>query len=171
MSDRAADAAYKVINNLRLLPLRSDVITVTSVWDELRLDVEIEYSGPTIELADSLPAIEEMSTETGIAHLAGYLVRRYADCVRIREKNGICRVLLPSTTDLVPISMSEAESHSLASDSQRGIYAFPTAAFVGRECFLSPSPPSTGYPPKRLPIPSSRVCLQRFCQIGCQQRP
>ena len=89
---RAADAAYKVINNLRLLPLRSDVITVTSVWDELRLDVEIEYSGPTIELADSLPAIEEMSTETGIAHLAGYLVRRYADRVaHSREKRHLPR--------------------------------------------------------------------------------
>ena len=91
---RAAEAAYEVVNNLRLLPLRSDVITVTTVWDELRLDLEIEYDGPVIELADSLPAIEEMGTEAGIAHLAGYLVRRYADRVRIREKSGVCRVQL-----------------------------------------------------------------------------
>jgi hypothetical protein len=30
-----------------------------------------------------------MGTQTGIAHLAGYIIRQYADRVRIREKNGM----------------------------------------------------------------------------------
>jgi xanthine permease XanP len=91
---RATDAAYEVVNNLRLLALRSEIITLRTIWDELRLDLEIQYEGPRIELAESMPELEEMGTQAGIAHLAGYLIRRYADRVRIREKNGVCRVQL-----------------------------------------------------------------------------
>jgi xanthine permease XanP len=91
---RATDAAYETVNNLRLLALNSEIITLRTVWDELRLDVEIEYAGPPIELANSMPALEEMGTQTGVSHLAGYIIRQFADRVRIREKNGICRVLL-----------------------------------------------------------------------------
>lgn len=91
---RATDAAYEVVNNLDLLPLGSEIITLRTSWDELRLDLEIEYAGPTIELADSVPALEEMGTQAGVAQLAGYLIRQYADRVKIREKNGLCRVQL-----------------------------------------------------------------------------
>ena len=91
---RATDAAYEVVNNLALLPLRSDTITLRTSWDELRLDVEIEYAGPPVELADSMPAMEEMGTQASFTHLAGYLIRQYADRVRIREKDGVCRVQL-----------------------------------------------------------------------------
>jgi xanthine permease XanP len=91
---RATDAAYEVINNLVLLPLRSPTITLRSSWDELRLDLEIEYAGPAIELADTMPTMEEMGTQAGVAHLAGYLIRQYADQVKIRGKNGVCRVQL-----------------------------------------------------------------------------
>jgi NCS2 family nucleobase:cation symporter-2 len=91
---RATDAAYEVVNNVRQLPLRADLITLRTEWDELRLDVEIEYAGIPIQLADSMPALEEMGTEAGIAQLAGYVIRQYADRVRVREKNGLCRVEL-----------------------------------------------------------------------------
>jgi xanthine permease XanP len=91
---RATDAAYEVVNNLGPLPLRSDIITLRTTWDELRLDVEIEYAGPAIELAESMPAMEEIGTQASFTHLAGYLIRQYADRVRIREKDGLCRVQL-----------------------------------------------------------------------------
>ena len=91
---RATDAAYEVVNNLSLLPLRSEIILLRTSWDELRLDLEIEYAGLPIELADSMPALEEMGTQAGVAHLAGYLIRQYADRVKIREKDGYCRVML-----------------------------------------------------------------------------
>ena len=91
---RATDAAYETVNNVRLMPLRSGLITLRTVWDELRLDLEIEYTGVPIELADSMPTLEQMGTESGVAHLAGYIIRQYADRVRIREKNGLCRVQL-----------------------------------------------------------------------------
>jgi NCS2 family nucleobase:cation symporter-2 len=91
---RATDAAHEVVNNLALLPLGSPIITLLTTWDELRLDLEIEYTGPTLELADSMPAFEEMGTPAGAAQLAGYLIRQYADRVKIREKNGVCHVQL-----------------------------------------------------------------------------
>ncbi len=49
---------------------------------------------PTTELADSVPALEEMGRQAGVAQLAGYLIRQYADRVKIREKNGLCRAQL-----------------------------------------------------------------------------
>ena len=91
---RATDAAYETVNHLSLLPMRSELISVRTSWDELRLDLEIEYAGTTIDLADSMPSLEEMGTQAGVAQLAGYLIRQYADRVRIREKNGLCQVLL-----------------------------------------------------------------------------
>jgi xanthine permease XanP len=91
---RATDAAYEVVNNLSMLELRDETVSLRTSFDELRLDLEIEYAGPTIELEDSMPALNEMGTQAGAAHLAGYLIRQYADRVRIREKNGISRVQL-----------------------------------------------------------------------------
>ena len=91
---RATDAAYETVNNVSMLPLTSDTITLRSTWDELRLDLEIEYAGPAIELANSLPTPEEMATPEGVTRLAGYMIHQYADKVRTREKNGISRVQL-----------------------------------------------------------------------------
>jgi xanthine permease XanP len=91
---RATDAANEVINNVELLPLGSDIITLRTTWDELRLDLEVEYAGPAIELATSLPELREMGTPAGVAQVAGYIIRQYSDRVRIHEKNGICRVQL-----------------------------------------------------------------------------
>ena len=91
---RAADATYETVNNVSMLPLTSDTITLRSTWDELRLDLEIEYAGPVVELANSLPTPEEMATPEGVRRLAGYMIHQYADKVRTREKNGISRVQL-----------------------------------------------------------------------------
>lgn len=91
---RATDAAYETFNNVAMLALASGVVKLRTTWDELRLDVELEYAGPPVELADTLPAVEEMGTPAGVAQMAGYLIRQYADKVRIREKNGIARVQL-----------------------------------------------------------------------------
>ena len=91
---RATDAAYEVVNNLGVLPLTSDLITLNTSWDELRLDLEIEYAGPAIELADTMPSLDQLGTQAGSAQLAGYLIRQYADRVRIREKDGRCRLQL-----------------------------------------------------------------------------
>lgn len=90
---RATDAAYETFNSIAPLSLGKD-ISLRTTWDELRLDVELEYAGPAVELADMLPSIEQMGTPAGVAQVAGYLIRQYADRVRVREKNGITRVQL-----------------------------------------------------------------------------
>ena len=91
---RATDAAYELVNSIRTLPLRSRIITLRTEWDELRLEVEVEYLGIPIELAESVPSLEKLATEHGVAQLAGYMIRQYADRVRVREKNGVCKVQL-----------------------------------------------------------------------------
>lgn len=91
---RATDAAFETVNNVGTLPLNSQVITLRSTWDELRLDLEVEYQGPLIELSSSLPTLEEMAGPDGAARLAGFMIHQYADKVRTRERNGISRVLL-----------------------------------------------------------------------------
>jgi xanthine permease XanP len=91
---RATDAAYELVNNLGLLPLGSNRIVMITLWDELQLDVEFEYAGPPIELSETMPTLEEMGTQSGSVRLAGFLIRQYADRVRVREKNGVSRIRL-----------------------------------------------------------------------------
>lgn len=91
---RATDASYEAVNNIGTLPLRSDLIVMRTTFDELRLDVELEYDGPPIEIADTMPTLEEMGTDSGSRRLAGFLIRQYADRVRIRDKNGTCQIKL-----------------------------------------------------------------------------
>jgi len=91
---RAIDATYEVMNTLRSLPLRSQLVTVYTEWDELRLEVEVEYDGPPIEIGESLPSLEELNTASGVAQLAAFMIRQHADRVRTRRKDGLCRVQL-----------------------------------------------------------------------------
>jgi hypothetical protein len=52
----------------------------------------------SIELAETLPPVELMGMPAGVAHIDGYIIRQYADRVRIREKNGIARAQCNSNT-------------------------------------------------------------------------
>ena len=91
---RATDAIYEFVNCASTLGLRSPVIRVNTEFDEFRLDVDISYEGPPIDLAEEAPDMESLTSREGVARLAGFIVRQYSDRVRIRQEGPLCTVFL-----------------------------------------------------------------------------
>lgn len=85
---RATDAVYEFVTNTGILELRSPVLWLSAQFDEFRLDVEIEYDGPPIELTDKLPTVEELANGSGVSLLSQYMIREAADQVRIKRRDG-----------------------------------------------------------------------------------
>jgi hypothetical protein len=56
------------------------------LFDEFRLDAEIEYDGSPIELTDTMPTVEELANGFGVAQLAHYIIRESADQVRTKKR-------------------------------------------------------------------------------------
>jgi xanthine permease XanP len=63
-------------------------------FDELNLDAEIEYQGVPFEISQSAPSIEALETDEGIAALSTFMIRQYTDRVRVRNRKGMCSVLI-----------------------------------------------------------------------------
>jgi NCS2 family nucleobase:cation symporter-2 len=92
---RAEHAIHEVLATvMRLNPfLRS--VDVTLEFDELKLNAAVEFNGAGPVLSDTLPAPEELATEEGISAMSGYMIRSYADRVRVKSKgNSWCRIQL-----------------------------------------------------------------------------
>jgi NCS2 family nucleobase:cation symporter-2 len=68
-------------------------ITVTAVFDEFNVDVEITYRGASLEFPDRRPSEREIiENDAGLRRLAGYMLRRNADRVRADVKNENSRI-------------------------------------------------------------------------------
>lgn len=92
---RAEHAIHEVLATvMRLNPfLRS--VDVTLEFNELRLNAAVEYNGAGPVLSDTLPSPEQMATEEGISAMSGFMIRSYADRVRVKSKgNSWCRIQL-----------------------------------------------------------------------------
>jgi hypothetical protein len=68
-----------------LNPLVSE-IEIEFEFDELSFDATLDYQGASPVLAENAPTPEEMATEEGIAALSGFLIRQYADKVRVKAR-------------------------------------------------------------------------------------
>jgi NCS2 family nucleobase:cation symporter-2 len=91
---RATDAIYEFVTNAGILDLRSPAMKVVAHFNELRLDVEIEYEGPPILLTQTLPTVEELASGSGVADLSRYLIQQSADQVRVKKTNENCILCL-----------------------------------------------------------------------------
>jgi NCS2 family nucleobase:cation symporter-2 len=90
---RAADAIYEVVTNGGL-PLRSPKILVHTEFDEFGIEADVQYEGDPVQLAEEMPTLEELTSSAGIARLSGYMVRRYADRVKIKQRGSTCTLRL-----------------------------------------------------------------------------
>jgi hypothetical protein len=54
----------------------------------------LEYNGVSPALAETAPTAEELNTDEGIAALSGFMIRQYADRVRVKSQGSACRILL-----------------------------------------------------------------------------
>lgn len=91
---RAVHAIHEVISSVVSLNPFLRQIEIIVEFDELSLEAAVEYAGLTPILSDSAPTVEELSTDAGIAALSGYMIRGYADRVRIKQRGQITRIQL-----------------------------------------------------------------------------
>lgn len=63
-------------------------------FDEFRIDIRIAWQGPPIVLADRAPTVDEMLDDPAApARLAGFLMKRLSDQLRLRHKAGATELL------------------------------------------------------------------------------
>ena len=84
---RAIDATYEFVTNSGELGLRSENVVVEAEFDELSLDVEIEYDGAPLQLTNQMPSLEELASGAGVAALSHYIIRQSADQVKVKQRN------------------------------------------------------------------------------------
>jgi hypothetical protein len=61
---------------------------VEAEFDELSLDVEIDYDGAPLQLTNQMPSLEELASGAGVAALSHYIIRQSADQVKVKQRNG-----------------------------------------------------------------------------------
>jgi xanthine permease XanP len=91
---RAKQAIYETTTIIALRTPKAAPIEVSMEFDELSLDVEMEYEGLQFELATRPPAVDEIGSDESVVAMAGYLIRQNTDRVRTRCRQNHCAVQL-----------------------------------------------------------------------------
>lgn len=91
---RAEHAINEVMNSAFALNPELEQLDVSLAFDEFSLDAEVDYQGTPLDLGDELPSLEALGTEMGIAQLSTFLIRQYADRVKVKSRKGSCTVLI-----------------------------------------------------------------------------
>ena len=92
---RAIDALTEFMTSAHIrLQLSSPTVAVEVEFDEFKLEIDIDYDGLPVHLPEELPPFEALADEDGIALLSGYMIRQYADGVKVTSQNGHRRVHL-----------------------------------------------------------------------------
>jgi hypothetical protein len=69
-------------------------VEVSIEFDEFKLGADVEYEGVPIRLAEGAPSPESLITDQGIALLSTFMIRQFADRVRIKAHKSACRIEL-----------------------------------------------------------------------------
>jgi xanthine permease XanP len=91
---RAIQAVNETVNSALAFNPGLERVEVSIEFDEFKLGADVEYEGVAIELADSPPSAESLIAGQGIALLSTFMIRQFADRVRIKAHKGTCRVEL-----------------------------------------------------------------------------
>jgi hypothetical protein len=91
---RAIQAVNETVNSALAFNPGLERVQVTIEFDEFKLSADVEYEGVPIKLAESPPSPESLVTDEGIALLSTFMLRQFADRVRIKAHKGACRVEL-----------------------------------------------------------------------------
>jgi len=95
VEQRAEHAIHEVISSVMSLNPFLRQMDITLEFDELKLSAAVEYAGVGPVLAETAPTPEQLATDEGIAALSGFMIRGYADRVRVKSKgNTSCRIQL-----------------------------------------------------------------------------
>jgi xanthine permease XanP len=89
---RAEQAINETVNSVAALNPHLKEVQVELAFNEFQLNAELEYQGLPLEIATSAPSVEELGTDRGIAALSTFMIRQYADRIRVKERKGVCRL-------------------------------------------------------------------------------
>jgi xanthine permease XanP len=91
---RAENAIQETVG--RVVELNPSVrqVHITVQFDELKLEAAVEYVGAAPIIAAAAPNFEELATDEGVAMLSGFMIRQYANDVRVRSRGPSTRIEL-----------------------------------------------------------------------------
>jgi len=91
--DRATYAMNEFMEAAGTLDLARGKIAAEVSFDEFNLNVNLRYDGVLMEFPQERPTqVDLLSDETGVAKLAGFLIRNYVDRIKSDCVDGRCRV-------------------------------------------------------------------------------
>jgi len=91
---RAVQAVNETVNSALAFNPGLERVEVSIEFDEFKLGADVEYEGVPLQLAESAPSPESLLTDEGIALLSTFMIRQFADRVRIKAHKGACRIEL-----------------------------------------------------------------------------
>lgn len=91
---RAIQAVNEAVNSALAFNPGLERVEISVEFDEFKLGADVLYRGVPIQLAESAPSPESLATDQGIALLSAFMIRQFADRVRIKDQKGVCRVEL-----------------------------------------------------------------------------
>jgi xanthine permease XanP len=91
---RAIQAVNETVNSALAFNPGLERAEVSIEFDEFKLGADVEYDGVPIQLAGSAPSLESLATDEGIALLSTFMIRQFADRVRIKAHKRACRIEL-----------------------------------------------------------------------------
>jgi xanthine permease XanP len=91
---RAIQAVNETVNSASVFNPGLERVDVSIEFDEFKLVADVIYLGVPIQLAESAPSAESLATDQGIALLSSFMIRQFADRVRIKTHKGTCRIEL-----------------------------------------------------------------------------
>src|SRR5208283_4964586 len=94
VASRAEQAMNEVAKSAYTLNPGLQKMGLTLAFDELNLDVTMDYEGLPIQIAKSAPSIEDLATEQGITALSTFMIGKYVDRVRVQNRKGMCSILI-----------------------------------------------------------------------------
>jgi len=92
---KAVSAIYELFESITTSKLSKGDIEVDVSFDEFNLDVEVRYRGEPPELPSMRPEEEDLlMDEAAVRRLSGFIVKGYANSVKLDGKDDVCRVRL-----------------------------------------------------------------------------
>jgi NCS2 family nucleobase:cation symporter-2 len=92
---KAISAIHELFEAVSSSKLAEGDIVVDVSFDEFNLDVEAQYRGLPLDLPSTRPSEDDILRDDRAAiSLSGFMIKRYANSVKLDQKNGISRVRL-----------------------------------------------------------------------------
>ncbi len=92
---RAISALHELYEAVTGSNLAEGEIEVEVSFDEFNLDVEARYKGVPLDLPSTRPSEADLLRDDSSAiRLSGFMIKRYANSVKLDQKDGMCRIRL-----------------------------------------------------------------------------